>query len=302
MLAFPRVPPVMLNAASPVHHNIGSAPPVNSPIWDRRHAYAGESPDTSGFHLGSLGSVGFPGTSPSHPVEIASHNIFSRAGGNNGVVRSPHQMCHLFPGRNLVVSMPGSFESPNESVRNFSHRRNESNSNNADKKQYELDIDHIIRGEDSRTMSMIKNILNKYTSQMVLARINEHCQGTYDFIYLPTDFKAFNGKKWEKFNSEKVASLTYARIQGKAALIAHFQNSSLMNEDRRCCPILFHTDGLNTGDQESFPMGTNIRSKPKKPRTTSPEKNCRCSSSTSAKGEEPSNGVDSWSGYLMDSD
>ncbi|XLU48502.1 hypothetical protein S245_043316, partial [Arachis hypogaea] len=28
----------------------------------------------------------------------------------------------------------------------------------------------------------------------------------------------FNGKKWEKFNSEKVASLAYARIQGKAAL------------------------------------------------------------------------------------
>ncbi|MBO8631226.1 hypothetical protein INO08_16095, partial [Staphylococcus aureus] len=55
-------------------------------------------------------------------------------------------------------------------------------------------------------------------------------------------FQAFNGKKWEKFNSEKVASLAYARIQGKAALIAHFQNSSLMNEDKRCRPIIFHSD------------------------------------------------------------
>ncbi|RWW72206.1 hypothetical protein BHE74_00020002 [Ensete ventricosum] len=61
--------------------------------------------------------------------------------------------------------------------------------------------------------------------------------------------QSFNGKKWEKFNSEKVASLAYARIQGKAALIAHFQNSSLMNEDKRCRPILFHTDGPNAGDQ-----------------------------------------------------
>lgn len=61
--------------------------------------------------------------------------------------------------------------------------------------------------------------------------------------------QAFNGKKWEKFNSEKVASLAYARIQGKAALIAHFQNSSLMNEDKRCRPILFNTDGPNAGDQ-----------------------------------------------------
>lgn len=61
--------------------------------------------------------------------------------------------------------------------------------------------------------------------------------------------QTFNGKKWEKFNSEKVASLAYARIQGKAALVTHFQNSSLMNEDKRCRPILFHTDGPNAGDQ-----------------------------------------------------
>lgn len=62
-------------------------------------------------------------------------------------------------------------------------------------------------------------------------------------------WQSFNGKKWEKFNSEKVASLAYARIQGKSALIAHFQNSSLMNEDKRCRPILFNTDGPNAGDQ-----------------------------------------------------
>ena len=61
--------------------------------------------------------------------------------------------------------------------------------------------------------------------------------------------QAFNGKKWEKFNSEKVASLAYARIQGKAALVAHFQNSSLMNEDKRCRPILFHSEGQETDDQ-----------------------------------------------------
>lgn len=46
-----------------------------------------------------------------------------------------------------------------------------------------------------------------------------------------------------------MASLAYARIQGKSALVAHFQNSSLMNEDKRCRPILFHSDGPNAGDQ-----------------------------------------------------
>ncbi|XVF08601.1 hypothetical protein REPUB_Repub07fG0017000 [Reevesia pubescens] len=329
MPAFRRAPPMMFNVGSPVHHHIGSAPPVNSAFWDRRHPYAGESPKTSGFHLGSLGSVGFPGSSPSHPVEIASHNIFSHVGGmdltKNGV-NSPQQMCHLFPGRNPMISMPASLDSPNERVRNFSHRRNESNSSNADKKQYELDIDRITRGDDSRTTLMIKNIPNKYTSKMLLAAIDEHCRGTYDFIYLPIDFKnkcnvgyafinmidpqqivpfhkAFNGKKWEKFNSEKVASLAYARIQGKAALIAHFQNSSLMNEDKRCRPILFHTEGPNAGDQEPFPMGANIRSRPGRPRTTGNEENHRQgSSSTLANGEEFSNGADSFLGSSKDSD
>ncbi|XP_022735907.1 protein MEI2-like 1 isoform X2 [Durio zibethinus] len=329
--AFPRAPSVMLNVGSPVHHHIGSAP-VNSAFWDRRHPYAGESPETSGFHLGSLGSVGFPGSSASRPVEIASHNIFSHVGGNcmdlvkNGGVHSLQQMCHLFPGRNPMISMPASVDSHNVCVRNPSYRRNESNSSNADKKQYELDIDRIIRGDDSRTTLMIKNIPNKYTSKMLLAAIDEHCRGTYDFIYLPIDFKnkcnvgyafinmidpqqiipfykAFNGKKWEKFNSEKVASLAYARIQGKAALIAHFQNSSLMNEDKRCRPILFHTDGPNAGDQEPFPMGTNIRSRPARPRTTGNEENHRQgSSSTLPDGEEFSNGTDSLLGSSKDSD
>lgn len=64
--------------------------------------------------------------------------------------------------------------------------------------------------------------------------------------------QAFNGKKWEKFNSEKVASLAYARIQGKAALVTHFQNSNLMNEDKRCRPILFQSEGQVIGDKVSI--------------------------------------------------
>ena len=43
--------------------------------------------------------------------------------------------------------------------------------------------------------------------------------------------------------------MAYARIQGKTALITHFQNSSLMNEDKRCRPILFHSEGSDAADQ-----------------------------------------------------
>ena len=36
---------------------------------------------------------------------------------------------------------------------------------------------------------MIKNIPNKYTQKMLLATIDEYFHGTYDFFYLPIDFK-----------------------------------------------------------------------------------------------------------------
>eukprot|EP00210_Caulerpa_lentillifera_P006868 g6565.t1 len=152
------------------------------------------------------------------------------------------------------------------------------------KRLYGLDPERIRNGEDKRTTLMIKNIPNKYTQKMLLASIDETLRGTYDFFYLPIDFKnkcnvgygfinmrepadiiplvqRFDGKRWEKFNSEKICSIAYGRIQGKQALINHFQNSSLMHEDKKHRPVLFVTDGPNKGDPEPFPVGTNIRPK-----------------------------------------
>lgn len=285
----PGAPHLMMNMVSPVHHlQVGSAPvaPVmKSSLWDRQQIYAGESHETSGYQMGAIRNVGIPGFSASPAREISSPISFSHVHGSemskNAGIQSPQQMSHLFHERNTMNSLPTSFGSPSERVR---RSRNETNLSHADRKHYELNIDRILRGDDNRTTLMIKNIPNKYTSKMLLATIDEQHRGKYDFIYLPIDFKnkcnmgyafinmidplqivafhqTFEGRKWEKFNSEKVASLAYARIQGKGALIAHFQNSSLMNEDKRCRPILFHTDGPNAGDQEPFPMGTSFRAK-----------------------------------------
>ncbi|XP_059633443.1 protein MEI2-like 4 isoform X2 [Cornus florida] len=329
--AAPRSSSHMLNTISPINnHHVGSAPSVNSSLWDRQLAYAGVSPDASGFHPGSLGNMRISGNSP-HSMEFVSHNIFPPIGGScmdlpipsqNVGLHSHHQRCPLFPGRGQIIPMMGSFDSSNEWARS---RRHEGSSNQGDnRKQFELDIDRIMRGDDKRTTLMIKNIPNKYTSKMLLATIDEHHRGTYDFIYLPIDFKnkcnvgyafinmtdpslivpfyqAFNGKKWEKFNSEKVASIAYARIQGKTALISHFQNSSLMNEDKRCRPILFHTEGPNAGDQVPFPMGVNIRSRSSKNRSSTSAENHQESSTNLANGEGSSSG-DSSSGSGKDSD
>ncbi|PQQ10233.1 hypothetical protein Pyn_38784 [Prunus yedoensis var. nudiflora] len=316
----PRAPSQMLNPALAIHnHHVGSAPVVNPSLWDRRRAYAGETPEASGFHPGSLGNMRMSNNSP-HSMEFVSHNMFPHVGGNsmdlpishkNVGLQTHHQGCMMFPGRSQMIPIMNSFDPPTERARS---RRNEGSVNQADnKKQYELDIDRIMRGDDNRTTLMIKNIPNKYTSKMLLSAIDERHRGTYDFIYLPIDFKnkcnvgyafinmtdprmivpfyqSFNGKKWEKFNSEKVASLAYARIQGKAALIAHFQNSSLMNEDKRCRPILFNTDGPNAGDQVPFPMGVNVRTRPGKARTTTHEENHVGSPPSFGDGEHSCNG------------
>ncbi len=240
-------------------------------------------------------------------------------------------------------------------------------------KLFALDAERILSGEDKRTTLMIKNIPNKYTQKMLLASVEEHFRGMFDFFYLPIDFKnkcnvrraalpclpclpcclqaararadrrlaatpsraragglrvhqhhaprlhrALRGAlpqpqvrarsppscrlpsppaclpsparlpafprlpsarlasaparlrpadarppaclcRWERFNSEKVCHITYARIQGKAALVSHFQNSSLMNEDKRCRPMLFISDGPNQGEPEPFPVGPAVK-------------------------------------------
>ncbi|RRT77244.1 hypothetical protein B296_00021054 [Ensete ventricosum] len=232
------------------------APSVNPSLLDRRHAYAGDSMEQPAFHPGSLGNMGFSAIPQLKSLELASRNIFSPSSGNcldpclspaHIRIPSPQQRGQMFHGRNPMFPIPGPFDGSTDRIRS---RRNDTNVNQCDnKKQYELDIERIIHG---KTLAFLQS---------------------------------FNGKKWEKFNSEKVASLAYARIQGKAALIAHFQNSSLMNEDKRCRPILFHTDGPNAGDQEPFPVGTNIRSRSRSRTVSGGEENHQGGLSAYANGE-----------------
>ncbi|CAI9278879.1 unnamed protein product [Lactuca saligna] len=260
------------------HHNhhgihVGSAPSGMIPFGGGRYHHDFMSPSTYGGQmdrgfLNSHGSVNIMENSSSPSL-------------SNMSMSSPP----LFLGNGLNYSGIGAMNNHNNNVESMAMAMNVNvngggrnrNGNQMqmqmdNKKQFQLDLDKIKSGEDTRTTLMIKNIPNKYTSKMLLASIDEIHSGTYDFLYLPIDFKnkcnvgyafinmlspmhiipfyqAFDGKKWEKFNSEKVASLAYARIQGKAALVTHFQNSSLMNEDKRCRPILFHSEDVDV-DQD----------------------------------------------------
>ena len=130
--------------------------------------------------------------------------------------------------------------------------------------QYTINITDVEAGDDRRTTLMIKNIPNKYTQRLLLDTIDKYHADTYDFFYIPIDFRNkcnvgyafinfkglrelctfysnFNGKKWEKFNSEKICTLTYARVQGRERLVTHFKSSSIMKQgDHRLKPILLH--------------------------------------------------------------
>lgn len=147
--------------------------------------------------------------------------------------------------------------------------------------EFSLSIEKVASGQDKRTTLMIRNIPNKYTQQMLLAEINRNHRGNYDFFYLPIDFKnkcnmgyafinfieaahieafhtEFDGQKWTNFNSEKVCAISYARLQGKQAMIARFQNSSLLEKHESYRPLVFCSSGPNRGKPEPFPAPKQI--------------------------------------------
>ncbi|KAL2930737.1 Protein MEI2-like 2 [Bienertia sinuspersici] len=241
-----------VNSAQHHQQHVGSAPSGIHHL-ERHFGFFPESPDTSYMNSGGFGGLNVAPSNGNYMMNVGPRSaMHANIAGNMSESNSPSFRIMSSPRLSPVFLGNGPYPGQATGLEpdRSRSRRVENNANQVEsKRQFSLDLEKIANGEDTRTTLMIKNIPNKYTSKMLLASIDENHKGTYDFIYLPIDFKAFNGKKWEKFNSEKVASLAYARIQGRTALIAHFQNSSLMNEDKRCRPILFHSEGDEVGEQ-----------------------------------------------------
>lgn len=137
-----------------------------------------------------------------------------------------------------------------------------------------------VEGREKRTTLMIRNIPNKYTQTMLLEELNEVLHRKFDFFYLPIDFrkktnmgyafinmidpvatvvlvKQFHGKGWRSSKSEKICQISYARIQGKHALVEQFRNSTVMSKKKQYRPIIFFSDGPSIGTSEPFPPGNN---------------------------------------------
>ncbi|WVQ70183.1 uncharacterized protein L199_008408 [Kwoniella botswanensis] len=129
--------------------------------------------------------------------------------------------------------------------------------------------ERILSGLDPRTTVMVKDVPNKLSRQELVNILEEVVPGDYDFVYLRFDFKnccnalyrfieAKVGKKWNMFSSEKVLQVSYADIQGKAALINKFKNSAVMGVIEAWRPQIFYSSGRMKGKPEPFPDSDNL--------------------------------------------
>lgn len=230
---------------------------------------AGQSPKHGVFYDNGLSTL--------HPrVEVPSQTQFH---GNHGMYRNSMSQMPRHDTQ-VQIQSPRS-ESGRRVVPGGSHPHHQSLARGVAKKkqpaaEFLINLDNVRNGFDRRTSLMVRNIPNKYDLKMVLEEIDVKFQRKYDFFYLPIDFKnrcnvgyafinfidpldieefctAFDSRKWNRFNSEKVCKISYARIQGKERLVTRFQNSSLMEKDESCRPVIFYSDGPRKGLPASFP-------------------------------------------------
>ena len=215
-----------------------------------------------------------PGTQNGYPTPIVTGPAYVD-GARRGGATTPYYS-------HSVASDNVSVHSGRSHGTHGTHLSHHSTGDDKDNSHLMLDFDAVENGRDTRTSLMVRNIPNKYTQQMLLAEFTEngHGPGVIDFFYLPIDFKnrcnrgyafinfinfqdilAFHrryyGKQWRTFNSDKICDITYARIQGKAAMLKRFENSALMDKDDEYKPLVFVSDGPEKGKRLPFADPTN---------------------------------------------
>jgi hypothetical protein len=129
----------------------------------------------------------------------------------------------------------------------------------------------------TRTSVMLCNLPNSYTRQMLAKLLDEEgFAGTYDFVYMPIDFKsrlslayafinlvsAKDAKRfWKVFHgysnwavpSHKVARVNWSEVQGLVSNIDRYRNSPVMHE---AVPDEFKPAVFSGSERISFPAPT----------------------------------------------
>jgi hypothetical protein len=111
---------------------------------------------------------------------------FSTTNGTSYSITPPHTP--LFGTADSIPKVsPGREKSPENEIKS-------KRSDAEDKSKFKLILNKV-GNDDNRTTLMIKNIPNKYNQKMLLAAVDERHKGTYDFFYLPIDFKVIYFKR-----------------------------------------------------------------------------------------------------------
>lgn len=147
------------------HHHVGSAP--SGVPFERHFGYFSESPEASFMSPVAFGGMGLTHNDGSFMLNMGARaaisipgNMSESGSANFRMISSP-RVSPMFPGNGPFPGLPPSnIEGLAERGRS---RWVENNGSQIDsKKQFQLDLDKILNGEDTRTTLMIKNIPNKY--------------------------------------------------------------------------------------------------------------------------------------------
>ncbi|KAL5055550.1 hypothetical protein RYX36_036232 [Vicia faba] len=93
-----------------------------------------------------------------------------------------------------------------------------------------------VRPDGDETTVMIKNVPSKYTRDMIVKFLENHCM------------------KWELFLSHKIRDVVAARLQGKEKLEKHFVSVNFPCESEEVLPLCFSPprDGVIKGNQRTL--------------------------------------------------
>ena len=236
----------------------------------------------SGSSTGSSSSVGYGNNNQQYQKEPMTYGAVVASGGSGGQLGNNHSNHSGLPPRSSSSSSNRGYHNSNNSRYNNDNkgrRGGPSPGKNDRRSAPEIPNEKaLLDGTERRTTLMIRNIPNKYTQSMLLEELNEVLHRKFDFFYLPIDFrkktnmgyafinmidpvatvilvKQFHGKGWRSSKSEKICQISYARIQGKHALVEQFRNSTVMSKKKQYRPIIFHSSGHSIGMPEQFPPG-----------------------------------------------
>ena len=196
-------------------------------------------------------------------LEVNNNNINNKISMNNEILLNNFNILSFLNNNNI--------NNINQNIQNSTKNSNTKCKKKKNVQKSDLPSKNIINlleiffCKDKRTTLMIKNIPNKYTISSFLEEININFKYTYDIFYLPIDYvnkcnlgfafinfvepfhiilfyELYRGKKWKKFNSEKICELLYAKFQGKKELISHFEKGkvlTMVSEEKR--PLILPT-------------------------------------------------------------